>query len=104
MQRFSETYNCQVNVSRSRRIVRIAGRRYDTQNLALALRKSVRSIVCAEFNMTPFLPLQEGGSVVDMIGTPTIEAISQATDTEIEPDEGQNKVGSGPDGLTAFAT
>lgn len=103
MQRFSETYNCQVNVSRSRRIVRIVGRRYDTQNLALALRKTVRSIVCAEFNMAPFLPLQEGSSIVDMIETTTIEAISQDTNTEIEPDEGQNKVGSGPNGSMAFS-
>ncbi|KAH0556770.1 hypothetical protein GP486_005442 [Trichoglossum hirsutum] len=91
MQGFSETYNCQVNVSRSRRIVRIMGRKYDAQNLALALRKTVKSIACGEFDMVPFLPLQEGSSIMEMIETPTIEAISRATDTEIEPDEGRNK-------------
>jgi hypothetical protein len=92
MQRFSETYNCQVSISRSRRTVRITGKKYDAQNLALALKKTVKSIACAKFDMKPLLPLGEGISGVDMIEKPTIEAISLATDTEIEPGEGRNKV------------
>jgi hypothetical protein len=78
------------------------GKRYDAQNLALALKRAVKSIACAEFNMTPLLPLREGIAGVDMIDKPTIEAISQATDTEIEPVEGGNKVGSDFHVLIAF--
>ncbi|KAH0542875.1 hypothetical protein FGG08_002735 [Glutinoglossum americanum] len=89
MQSLSETYNCQVGVSRSRGIVRITGRKCDAQNLVLALNKTARSIACEEFNMTPFLRGDIDG--VDMIEKHIIEAISQTTGTEIKPGECRNK-------------
>ncbi|KAI9775242.1 MAG: hypothetical protein M1839_001360 [Geoglossum umbratile] len=92
MQRFSETYNCQVGVSQSRRTVQVTGRRYGAQNLVLALKKIVKSIACAEFDMAPFLPLRESVAGVDIIEKSTIEAISQSTDTEIERGLDRNKV------------
>ncbi|KAI9774379.1 MAG: hypothetical protein M1840_004273 [Geoglossum simile] len=92
MQRFSETYNCQVGVSRSRRIVQVTGRRYDAQNLVLALKETVKSIACAEFDIAPLLSLREGASRVDVIEESIMEAISRSTDTEIERALDRNKV------------
>jgi Mitochondrial inner-membrane-bound regulator len=97
MQRFSETYNCQIGISRSRRIVQVSGRKHDAQNLVLALKETVKSIACAEFDMAPLLSLREGASGVEVIEESIMEAISRSTDTEIERGLDRNKVGLGCD-------
>ena len=59
------------------------------QHFADKLKQTLERIVCAELDMTPFLPLKEGVRGADMVDKSLVRTVSDFTDTDIR--EGKDK-------------